>query len=161
MFTVIRDPISHFLSGYNEIEYRLIKGHDVATPTHPLFKVNKNNLNNNINNLPPYTKIPLFLNTNTNANKPNNNNNKPNNNNNIKPNKFYNETSGIHQTIPYFDNNQHFFYKNINSHNNISSHNNNNNNNNDPDHDPDNHNNNNNFDNDSNDQNNFLREKRL
>ena len=30
LFTVLRDPISHFLSGYNEVEYRLIEEHDDA-----------------------------------------------------------------------------------------------------------------------------------
>jgi hypothetical protein len=29
-FTVIRDPISHFLSGYNEIEWRIITGKEIA-----------------------------------------------------------------------------------------------------------------------------------
>ncbi len=42
VFTVIRDPISHFLSGYNEIEYRIITGKVKLKTKDP----------------PPYTKIP-------------------------------------------------------------------------------------------------------
>ena len=42
VFTVIRDPISHFLSGYNEIEYRILTGRVKLKTKNP----------------PAYTKIP-------------------------------------------------------------------------------------------------------
>ncbi len=47
IFSVLRDPIGHFLSGYNEVEYRLIHG-DVDAP-----KLSKDS-----HKLASYTKIP-------------------------------------------------------------------------------------------------------
>jgi len=46
VFTVIRDPISHFLSGYNEAEYRLVEGIGGAPPS------------SEYHNLAPYFKMP-------------------------------------------------------------------------------------------------------
>lgn len=47
IFTVIRDPVSHFLSGYNEVDVRIVTGGDV-----PGYIVNDKTL-------PSYNKIPL------------------------------------------------------------------------------------------------------
>jgi hypothetical protein len=48
VFAVLRDPISHFLSGYNEVEYRLLSGaHDAAEAL------------DNTHKLASYTKIPF------------------------------------------------------------------------------------------------------
>lgn len=47
VFTVIRDPIKRVLSGYNEVDYRLITGQQLA--------VNSQNMER-----PPYTKIPGY-----------------------------------------------------------------------------------------------------
>ncbi len=48
VFTVLRDPISHFLSGFNEVEYRLIEEHDDAL----------HQIKGRSNELAPYTRIP-------------------------------------------------------------------------------------------------------
>jgi len=50
VFTVIRDPVSHFLSGYNEAEYRLIEGIGGAPPS------------SEYHNLAPYYKMPYLYN---------------------------------------------------------------------------------------------------
>jgi len=47
VFSVIRDPIKRVLSGYNEVEYRLITGTQLAANSQEMER-------------PPYTKIPGY-----------------------------------------------------------------------------------------------------
>lgn len=47
LFTVVRDPIGRVLSGYNEVEYRLITGDEQSSNTLKMIK-------------PPYTKVPNY-----------------------------------------------------------------------------------------------------
>eukprot|EP00532_Pseudo-nitzschia_australis_P007176 CAMPEP_0168164662 /NCGR_PEP_ID=MMETSP0139_2-20121125/1060_1 /TAXON_ID=44445 /ORGANISM="Pseudo-nitzschia australis, Strain 10249 10 AB" /LENGTH=583 /DNA_ID=CAMNT_0008081701 /DNA_START=1 /DNA_END=1752 /DNA_ORIENTATION=+ len=76
-FTVIRDPISHFLSGYNEVEYRLITGTDDAPSTSKL------------ENLAPYSRMPLVESDDGSNNDPDNEEKKTKNDASMKNNKLY------------------------------------------------------------------------
>ncbi|OEU23385.1 hypothetical protein FRACYDRAFT_233558 [Fragilariopsis cylindrus CCMP1102] len=60
LFTVLRDPISHFLSGYNEVEFRLIE----QTNDSPSKKNS---------NLAPYTNLPPWARANDKSNNNNGN----------------------------------------------------------------------------------------
>ena len=76
-FTVIRDPISHFLSGYNEVEYRLITGTDDAPST------------SEHENMAPYSRMPLIENGDGSSNDPDNEEKKTKNDGSMNNNKLY------------------------------------------------------------------------